>query len=127
MPKQGITEKPQIGQGRARLRRRRTEPDHINQASDVTGRNSRGSKIVTGKTNSSQHTDGMHDRVINNDKSLFPDVLLQPDPLYKYSPIQQNTDKVNCINQNSNIKLDIEENSIFQEAIISETIQRQDK
>ena len=41
MPKQGITEKPWIGQGRAGragLRRRRPEPDHINQPSDVTGR-----------------------------------------------------------------------------------------
>ena len=31
MPKQGITERLQIGQGRAGLRRRRPEPDHINQ------------------------------------------------------------------------------------------------
>ena len=52
MPKQGITEKPWIGQGRAGLRRRRPEPDHINQPSDVTGRISGRSKIVTGKTNS---------------------------------------------------------------------------
>ena len=41
---------------------------------------------------------------------------------HKPSPIQQNTDKVNCINQKSNINLDIEENSPFQEGIISETI-----
>ena len=31
IPKQGITEKPWIGQGRGGLRRRRPEPDHINQ------------------------------------------------------------------------------------------------
>ena len=68
MPKQGITEKPWIGQGRAGLRRRRPEPDHINHPSDVTGRISGGSKIVTGKTNSSQDTNGVHDRTINNDK-----------------------------------------------------------
>ena len=36
MPKQGISEKPWIGQGRAGLRRR-PEPDYINQPSDVTG------------------------------------------------------------------------------------------
>ena len=36
MPKQGISEKLQVGQGRAGLRRRRPEPDHINQPSDVT-------------------------------------------------------------------------------------------
>ena len=63
----GITEKPCIGQGRAGLRRK-PEPDYINQPSDVTRRISEGSKIVTGKTNSSQHTNGMHDRGINNDK-----------------------------------------------------------
>ena len=45
MPKQGITEKPWIGQGRAGFRRRRPEPDHINKSSDVTGRISGGSKI----------------------------------------------------------------------------------
>ena len=35
MPKQGISEKLRVGQGRAGLRRR-PEPDHINQSSDVT-------------------------------------------------------------------------------------------
>ena len=127
MPKQGITEKPQIGQGRAGLERRRPEPNHINQPSDVTGRISGGSKIVTGKTNSSQDTNGICDRAINNDKPFSPDVLLHPDMLYKPSPIQQNTSKVGQINQNVSINLDIEENSPFQEGIISETIQRLDK
>ena len=93
----------------------------------MTGRIPGGSKILTGKTNSSQHTDGLHDRALNNDKSFPPDVLLHPDLLHKPSPIQQNTDKVNQINPNSNINLDIEENSPFQEGIISETIQRLDK
>ena len=37
VPKQGISEKPWVGQGRAGLRRRRRpEPDCINQPSDVT-------------------------------------------------------------------------------------------
>ena len=93
----------------------------------MTGRISGGSKIVTGKTNSSQHTNGVHDRAINNDKSFLPDVLLHLDPLHKPSPIQQNTDKVNQINQSAGINSDIEENSPFQEGIISETIQRPDK
>ena len=53
--------------------------------------------------------------------------LLHPDPLLKPSPIQQNTDKINQINQNAGINLDIEENSPFQEGVISETIQRPDK
>ena len=113
MPKQGITEKSRIGQGRAGLRRRRPEPDHINQPSDVTGRISDKSKIVTGKTNSSQHTNGMCDRATNNDKSFLPDVILHLDLLHKPSPIQQNTNKVRQINQNAGINLDIEENLPF--------------
>ena len=97
MPKQGITEKPQIGQGRAGLRRRRPKPDHINQPSDVTGRISGRSKIVRGKTNSSQHTNGMHNRATNNDKSFSPDVLLHPDPfinLYQSIIIQIKLTKI---------------------------------
>ena len=107
--------------------RRRPEPDHINQPSDVTGRISGGSKIAMGKTNSSQHTNGMHDRTTNNDKSFSPGVLLHPDPFHKPSPIQQNIDKINKINQNTSINLDIKEDSPFQEGVISKTIQRLDK
>ena len=124
MPKQGISEKPQVGQGRAGLRRRKPEPDHINQPSDVTRGIPGGSKIVTEKTNSSQGTNSVHDRAINNDKPFLPDVPLHLDPFHKPSSLQQNTNK---INQNSNINLDFEENSPFQEGIISETIQRPDK
>ena len=124
MPKQGISEKPHVGQGRAGLRRRRPEPDHINQPSDVTQGIPGGSKIETGKTNSSHGTNGMHDRVINNGKPFLPDVPLHRDPLHKPSSLQQN---VNKINQNPNINLDFEENSPFQEGIISETMQRLDK
>ena len=124
MPKKGITEKPHMGQGRAGLRRK-PEPDHINQPSDVTRRISERSKIVTGKTNNPQHTYGVHDRGINNDKSFSPDVLLHLDPLHKPLPKQQNV--VSSINQNTSINLDIEENSPFQEGIILETIQRLDK
>ena len=124
MPKKDITEKPCIGQGRAGLRRK-PEPDCINQPSDLTRRISEGSKIVTGKTNSPQHTTGVHDRGINNDKSFPSDVFLYPDPLHKPLPKQQNA--VSPINQNTCINLDIKENSSFQEGITSETIQRPDK
>ena len=126
MPKKGITEKPWIGQGRAGLKRR-PETDDINQPSDVTRRISGGSNIATGKTNISQHTNDVHDRTTNNDKSFSPDVLLHPDPFPKPSPIQQNIDKIIKINQNTSINIDIEENSPFQEGVISETIQRLDK
>ena len=126
MPKKGTTERLCIGQGRAGLRRKH-EPDYINQPSDVTRRISERSKIATGKTNIPQHTDAVHDRGINNDKSFSPDVLLHPDPLHKPLLKQQNVDKVIPTNQNTSINLDIEENSPFQEGIISETIQRLDK
>ena len=69
----------------------------------------------------------MHDRAINNQKPFSPDVLLHLDPLHKPSPIQQNRSEVGLVNQNASINLDIEENSPFQEGIISETIQRLDK
>ena len=124
IPKQGISEKPQVGQGRAGLRRRRPEPDHINQPSDVTQGIPEGSKIVTGKANSSQDINGVCDRVINNGKPFLPDVPLHPDLLHKPSSLQQDGNKINL---NPNINLDFEENSPFQEGIISETIQRLDK
>ena len=69
----------------------------------------------------------MHDRGINNDKSFSPDVLLHLDPLHKPLLKQQNVEKVIPTNQNIDINLDIEENSPFQEGIISETIWRPDK
>ena len=124
MPKKGITEKLHIGQGRAGLRRK-PEPDHINQPSDVTRGILEGSKIVTGKTNNPQHTNDMCDRGINNDKSFPPDVLLHLDPLHKPLPKQPNV--VSPIDQNTGINLDIKENSPFQEGVISETMQRLDK
>ena len=114
IPKQGISEKTWVGQGRAGLRRRK--PDHINQPSDVTQGIPGGSKIETGKTNSSQGTNSMCDRAINN--LFLPDVPLHMDPLHKPSSLQQNT---NRINQSLNINLD------FEEGVISETIQRLNK
>ena len=112
MPKQGISEKLQIGQGRAGLRRR-SQPDYINQPSDVTRGIPGGSKIETGKTNSSQGTNGMHDRAINNSKPFLPDVPLHPDLLHKPSSLQQNATK---INQNSNINLDLRKTHHFLKA-----------
>ena len=125
LTKKGITEKPCIGQGRAGLRRKNA--DCINQPSDVTRRVSERSKIATGKTNNPQHTNTTCDRGINNDKSFSPDVLLQLDALHTPLPKQQNVDKFFPTNQGTSINLDIEENSPFQEGVISETIQRLDK
>ena len=100
----------------------RRKPDPINQTGnqplDVTQGIPRGTKIETGKTNSAQGTNSAHDRSINNNNPFAPDVPLHPDPLLKPST-QQNTNK---ISYNPNINLDFEENSPFQEGIMSEDI-----
>ena len=125
MTKKGITERLHIGQGRAGLRRKHA--DCIDQPSDVTRRISERSKIATGKTNNPQHTNTVCDRGINNDKSFSPDVLLQLHPLCTPLQKQQNVDKFSPTNQGTDINLDTEDNSPFQEGVISETIQRPDK
>ena len=97
MPKQGISEKPWVGQGRAGLRRRKPEPDHIIQPSDVTQGIPGGSKIVTEKTNTSQGTNRVHDRAINNDKSFLPDVpftQIHSITLHHFSKIQTKLTKI---------------------------------
>ena len=57
----------------------------------------------------------------------MPDVPLHLDLLVrtpKQQTIKQNAQE---INPNSNVNFDFEENSLFQEGIMSETFQRQDK
>ena len=124
MPKKGMTERMHIGQGRAGMRRKH-DPDHIDQPSDVTRKISERSKIATGKTSIPQHTNTVCDRGINNDKPFPPDVFLHPDPLPKPLLKQQNVDKVISTNQNMVLIYILKKNS--QEGIISETIQRLDK
>ena len=119
IPKQGISEKLWVGQGRAGLRRRRRRrPDHINQPSNVTQGIPGGSKIERGKTNINQATNNTCDRAINNNNPFLPDVPLHLDPLHKLLSLHQNTNK---ISHNPNINLDFEENLPFQEGIISQT------
>ena len=81
--------------------------------------------MVKGITNNPQHTSATHNRGVNNDKSFSPDVLLHLP--HRSLLRQQNVEKVIPNNNNSGSNLDIEENSPFQEGIISETIQRPDK
>ena len=120
-----VGEPMQEGQGRAGLRRRK--PDHINQPTnqplDVTQGIPRGTKIETVKTNSAQGTNSMCDISVNNNNPFLSDVPLHPDPLLKPSTLQ-NTNKSRS---SPNINLDFEENSPFQEGVISETFQRLDK
>ena len=75
------------------------------------------SKTAAGITNNPQHTSAVHDRGINNEKSFSPDVLLHL--LHRPLPRQQNVEKVIPNNNSSDNNLDIEENSPFQEGIMS--------
>ena len=81
----------------------------------------RGTKVETRKTSSAQGTNSAHDRTVINNNPFLPDVTLHQDPLLKPSTLQ-NTNKVSL-----NINADYEENSPFQEGIISEMFQRPDK
>ena len=129
IPKQGKSERLQMGQGRAGSKRK--EPDPINQAinqpSDVTQEIPGRTNIVTGKTNSIHSTNSMSDRLINNNNPFIPDAPLHPDLLLrapKQQTIKQNAQE---INPNPNINFDFEENAPFQEGIMLETFQRLDK
>ena len=118
-----------MGQGRAGSKRKKPDPinQSINQPSDVTQEIPGRTKIVKGKTNSIHNTNSTSDRLINNNNPFMPDFPLHLDPLLK-APKQQ-TIKQNAqeINPNANINFDFDENSPFQEGIMSETFQRPDK
>ena len=124
LPRKGEAERPCIGQGRAGLRKK-PEADCINQLSDVTRGILERSKTAKRKINKLQHTGTVHDRGINNDKSFPPDVPLLPYPLHK--PLQKKENMSSPNDQNTEINLDIEENSPFQEGVILVSIQRPDK
>ena len=133
-------ERPHIGQGRAGSKRKK--PDLINQAinqasylsQEIPGR----TKMETRKTNSMHTKDPTHsinntnDRTVNNNP-FMPDAPFHPDPLLgpPIKPIKQNMtcdqNSQNAQEINPNITFDFEENSPFQEGIMSETFQRLDK
>ena len=126
IPKQGKSERLWMGQGRAGSKRRKPDPisQAINQPSKVSQEIPGRTKIVTGKTNSINSTNSMSDRLINN-TPFMPDVPFHPDPLLRNSkqqPIKQNVPEIN-----HKINFDFEENSPFQEGIMSETFQRPNK
>ena len=70
--KQGKLERPQIGQGRARSKRKNLDPINqaikqpLNLSQEIPGR----TKIETRKTNSIHSTNSMSDRLINNNPSM---------------------------------------------------------
>ena len=90
IPKQGKSERLQMGQGRAGSKRKKPDPINqaINQPSDVTQENPGRTKIVTGKTNSIHSRNSASDRLINNNNPSMPDVPLHLDLLLR-APKQQ--------------------------------------
>ena len=128
-PNKGNLERPHIGQGRARSKRKKGDP--INQAinrpshlsQEIPGR----TKVETRKTNSVHTTNN----TVNNNP-FIPDIPFHPDLLLRPKhPIKQNlTPEQNSQNEqniNPNINFDFEENPPFQEGVMSETFQRPDK
>ena len=84
IPKQGKSERPQMGQGRAGWKRRKPDPisQAINQPSNVSQKIPGRTKIVTGKTNSIHSTNSTSDRLINN-IPFMPDVPFHLDLLLR--------------------------------------------
>ena len=132
LPKQEKLERLQVGQGRAASKRKNPDPINqaMNQPSDVSQEIPGRTEIVTGETNSIQSTNSVNDRLVNNNPFMLDvpfhlDLLISPP---KQQPIKQNiTQNIQKINPNPNINFDFEENSPFQEGIMSEMFQRLDK
>ena len=135
--KQGGMERPHVGQGRAGMRRRQPDPINqpINQPSDLSQKIPGRTKIETGKTNQVHTKILMHSinsvsgKMANN-SPLIQDVPFHPDPVYRPppKPIKQGVSNpqgpqssTNIEDINPNINLDFEENSPFQEGIMSKT------
>ena len=140
LSKQGSLERPHVGQGRARSKRKRPDPiiHSINQPSNLSQEICQRTKIETRKTNHVHSTDPTHsinnvdDRIANNDP-LMPDAAFYPGPVLRPlpKPIKQNSTHVqssqNTEDINPNINFDFDKNSPFQEGIMSEMFQRLDK
>ena len=137
LSKQGNLERPCIGQGRARSKRRRPDPINqaINQPSNLSQEIPEKNKIETRKTNCIHSTNPVHsinnadDRIVSNNP-LMPDAHFHPGPILRHpvKPIKQNMTQdqssQKCTKYNPNINF--EENSPFQ-GVISKTFQKPDK
>ena len=140
LSKQGNLERPCIGQGRAGSKRKIPDPINqaINQPSNLSQEIPGKTKIETRKANHVHSTDPKHsinntdDRIVNNNP-LMPDAPFHQGPILRppIKLIKQNMthDKSsqNVQNINPNINFDFEENSPFQEGIISKMFQKLDK
>ena len=139
-PIKGSVVKLHIGQNRAGLKRKRSDPINqtINPPSELSQKSPGKTEIETGKTNQTHSKDLMH--IINNVdarmthiKPLILDVSFHPGLTYRppSKPIRSNVPRSQESSQSSSIEnispdinLDFKENSPFQEGVISETFQR---
>ena len=127
-PKLGNLERLHIDQGRAGSKRKKPDPINqaINRPSHLSWETPRRT-INRNKENSVHTTNNM----VNNNP-FIQDVPFHLDPLLRpKQPIKQNiTHEQNSQNKqniNPNINFDFEENSPFQECVMSETFQRLNK
>ena len=143
IPKQGSMERLHIGHGRAGSRRKRPDPinQSINQPSNLSQKIPGRTEIETGKTNHVHTKDLMHSinnvsGKMTNNNPLIPDVPFHPGSVYRPppKPIKQDMScpqsserSTNTENNNPNINSDFEENSPYEEGIMSKTFQRLDK
>ena len=130
-----------IGQGRAGSRRKRPDPinQSINQPSNLSQKIPGRTEIEIGKTNH-VHTKDLTHSINNvsgkmtNNNPLIPDVPFHPGPVYRPPPkpikqdvsYSQSSQSSASIDINPNITFDFEENSPFQEGIMSKTFQGPD-
>ena len=142
-PVNGSVVKPHIHQGRAGLKRKRSDPINqtINPPSELSQKIPGETKIQTGITNLVHSKDPMHsinnvDAGMTHTRPLISDAPFHPGPTYSHpKPIGSNNpsdqessqSSLSVENINPDINLDFEENSPFQKGVISETFQRLDK
>ena len=141
--KKGSVVRPCIGQYRAGLKRKTSNPINqtINPPSELSQNIPGKTKIETGKIKLEHSKDPRHiinnaDTGVTHTKPLIPDVPLHPGLTYRppTKPIRSNMPRSQESLQSSSsvenispdINLDFEENSPFQEGVISETFQRPD-
>ena len=124
--------------------RKKSDPINqiINPPSELSQKIPGKTIIETGKTNLVHSKDPTHtinnvDAGMTHTRPLIPDVPFHPGPSYRPppKPIRSNIPRSqegpqgspSVENINPDINLDFEENSPFQEGVISETFQRPDK
>ena len=131
-------ERPEIGQRRAGMRRRRSPPiiQTITQSSDLSKKIPEASKIesrITTQTDSMAHMQSItnsndevtHRRPMIKDIPFYPDPTYKPPPKPTRTPMPGSSQSSKSADNNPEIDIDFEENSPFQDGVISETYQHQ--